>query len=253
MKQSIMKTNKIINIPLQFQLKKFMIVRHGESVWNHDNRFTGWTNIPLTTIGIQEAKNMAKSLEQNKLVPNIMFSSVLNRCMTTSNIIRKKLDIENVPFHTSWRLNEKHYGSLEGIPREKIRKIYGDKLTSLMRSNFYMKPLVLDENDDILKSNQEESFSVFKNCYFESVKYGESKEDVLNRLLPFYQNDILYHVNDNYLPLIVTHKHCIRVLFKHMLNLTDIEFDNFKILDNSIYIVSLDNELNYFKHEIIEY
>lgn len=251
-----MKMNQILKMPLQFELKKFMIVRHGESVWNHDNRFTGWTNIPLTNVGIKEAKHMAKSLEENKLVPNIMFSSVLNRCMTTSNIIRRKLDIEHVPFHTSWRLNEKHYGSLEGVPRENVRKKYGDKLTHLMRSNFYMKPLVLDKEDDVFDKKEEEeenSYSVFKNCYFESVKYGESKEDVLTRLLPYYENDILYHVNDNYLPLIVTHKHCIRVIFKHMLNLNDREFDTFTIQDNSIYIVSLDNELNYFKHEVLEY
>ena len=101
------------------------MVRHGESIWNKDSKFTGWTNIPLSDKGRTEANKISESLIYNNIIPNIIFSSVLNRAIDTSNIIKNGIN-NDIPILTSWRLNEKHYGTLEGIPRKYIRENYGE-------------------------------------------------------------------------------------------------------------------------------
>ena len=140
--------------------KKVVLIRHGESIWNQDSKFTGWTNIPLTEKGKKEAEIIASTLVENQIYPSILFTSALQRSIETSNIIRNTL-VENsmlqnaitetntnlsfVPIHTSWRLNEKHYGTLEGIPRQYIRELYGEKFTQMMRRSFNMKPPIVKD------------------------------------------------------------------------------------------------------------
>jgi 2,3-bisphosphoglycerate-dependent phosphoglycerate mutase len=245
--------NKSLSLTNIVFKKRFFIVRHGESIWNQDSKFTGWTNIPLTENGKKEASNVADVLKKNNLIPTIIFSSVLNRAIDTSNIIKKELN-KNIEIHTSWRLNEKHYGTLEGIPRNYIRDVYGDKFTKMMRSNFSMKPPIL-KNYDTNNSNTNNSnvYSIYKNCYLNKVKNGESKENVLERLLPYYENDILYTISENNTPLIVTHKHCARVLMKYLLKINDEEFENYELPNKKIIMVDLDDNLNYKTHSEISY
>ena len=222
-----------------------IIARHGESIWNQDSKFTGWTNIPLTDKGRMEAKKMAMVLKPYK--PSIIFTSVLQRSIETSTIIQQNLQessVPNIPIHTSWRLNEKHYGTLEGIPRKHIRDLYGDAFTQMMRSNFTMKPPILKVNDSFSQ------YPVYKNCYLESIKYGESKENVLSRLLPYYENDILYTLSEGHTPLILTHKHTARVLMKHLLQMNDEVFENYE-LPNKILVVNL-KDLKYVSHQELE-
>jgi 2,3-bisphosphoglycerate-dependent phosphoglycerate mutase len=240
----------IRKLNLSVNLKKILIVRHGESIWNQESKFTGWTNIPLTENGRNEAIKMGTKLLENKIYPNILFSSVLDRCVETSNIIRNVLTKElknDISVHTSWRLNEKHYGTLEGVPRNYIRNIYGDKFTQLMRKSFDMKPPILK---DYGKNNE---YPIYKNCYFNSIKNGESKENVLNRLLPYFENDILFTLSENKLPMIVTHKHTVRVLMKYLLKMNDEDFENYDIPDKSIIELSFDNDNNFIYNNIIKY
>jgi 2,3-bisphosphoglycerate-dependent phosphoglycerate mutase len=218
---------------------RIIIARHGESIWNQDSKFTGWTNIPLTDKGRMEAKKMANVLKSYN--PTIIFTSVLQRSIETSTIIQKEF---NIPIHTSWRLNEKHYGTLEGVPRKYIRDIYGDLFTQMMRSNFTMKP-------PILKNVLSNKYPVYRNCYLDSIKYGESKENVLDRLLPYYENDILYTLSEGQTPLILTHKHTARVLMKHLLQMNDEVFENYE-LPNKILVINL-LDLKYHSHEELDY
>lgn len=225
---------------------KVILIRHGKSIWNHDSKFTGWTNIPLTKEGKKEGVNIANIMKNNNIFPNVYFSSVLDRSVDTANIIKSNINIHST-IYTSWRLNEKHYGTLEGVPRHHIRKLYGIKFTRMMRNNFYMKPPVLKDLDSCKK------YKIFQNCYYNKIKYGESKENVLNRLLPYFENDILYSFKENKLPCVVTHKHCLRVLMKHYLQLSDEDFEEYNTPDNSIIIMYFDMNLNYKKHRFISY
>ena len=234
-------------------VKRVVLVRHGESIWNQESKFTGWTDIPLTENGKKEADIIATTLIKNKIYPTIIFSSVLHRCIETSNIIRSKLlesqnninNFKDFPIHTSWRLNEKHYGTLEGIPRQYIRDIYGDKFTQMMRRNFNMKPPII--KDYIINT----PYLIYRNCYFEKIKNGESKENVLDRLLPYFENDIMYTLTENRLPIIVTHKHTARVLMKHLLNINDENFENYDIPNKGMIILDFDSDNKFLNSSII--
>lgn len=225
----------------------FLLVRHGESIWNHDSKFTGWTNIPLTDKGRHEAYQIGQIMLYYKLFPNLIFTSVLQRAVESSNIIKTQLPLVNMPIYTSWRLNERHYGQLEGVPRKHIREIYGDKFTKMLRSNFYIRP---PTNINYNLSNE---YPIFKNCYYKKIMNGESKENVLERLLPYYENDILSSLLERNFPLIVTHKHTARVLMKHLLKINDADFEQYEIPSNKMLYISLDDNLNYQSHEEIPY
>jgi 2,3-bisphosphoglycerate-dependent phosphoglycerate mutase len=231
---------------------KFLIVRHGESIWNQSSKFTGWTNIPLTENGKQESKNIGHSLIMNNLIPDIMFTSVLDRAVNTANIIKKELNGTNddIVIHTSWRLNEKHYGTIEGLPRQVIRNKYGTPFTDLIRNDFFTKPPI---NNDYEHMKSIPRFKVYKNCYIDKLQFGESKQNVLERLLPYYENDILYTLSENKFPLIVTHKHCARVLMKHLLKISDADFQHYKLPEQKILLVCLKENLDYDKHFELEY
>lgn len=246
--------NKIIPIFNKNILSKnkIILIRHGESIWNIEKKFTGWTDIPLTHKGYIEAYKISEKLKELNLEPNIIFSSVLTRSIKTAEIIKNKIN-KDIQIHTSWRLNEKHYGQLEGVPRKFITELFGANYLKIMRNNFRMKPPLInydDKNNDV-KNIQ---YKIYRNCYYNTIKNGESKEDVLLRLLPYYQNDILYHLEEeNKIPLIVSHKHTIRVLMKHLLNMSDNDFENYLLKDKSIIIVNLDEKLRYLNHLNINY
>ncbi|MAB07611.1 MAG: hypothetical protein CML50_16545 [Rhodobacteraceae bacterium] len=176
-----------------------------------------------------------------------MFSSVLNRSFETSEIIRKQIGSDSM-IYTSWRLNEKHYGNLEGISRQYIRDEYGEKFTNMMRSNFYMKPPYIVRDDSIVME-----YPVFRNCYFDSIKNGESKENVLQRLLPYFQNDILSSFDQGKFPIVVTHKHCMRVLMKYYLQLSDEVFETYKIPSKHIVQMNFDKNYKLLEHKFIPF
>lgn len=223
---------------------RFLLMRHGESIWNHDSKFTGWTNIPLSEKGIIEAKNIATIIKKNNLIPNMIFTSVMDRTIETSNIIKNDLQDKTILTQTSWRLNEKHYGTLEGIPRNYIRDVYGDMFVKMMRNNFYMKPPIVKNYN----MNKHHNYPVYRNCYFNKIKNGESKENVLERLLPYYENDILYTLTENKFPLIITHKHTARVLMKHLLQIKDDDFENYQYPEKKILLINLNDNLTYSNH-----
>ena len=206
----------------------------------------------MTENGKQESQNMGRSLIMNNLIPDIMFTSVLDRAVNTANIIKKELNGTNddIVIHTSWRLNEKHYGTIEGLPRQVIRNKYGNPFTDLIRNDFFTKPPIINDYDHMKSIPR---FKVYKNCYIDKLQFGESKQNVLERLLPYYENDILYTLSENKFPLIVTHKHCARVLMKHLLKISDADFQHYKLPEQKILLVCLKENLDYDKHFELEY
>ena len=227
----------------------FLMTRHGESIWNQDSRFTGWTDIPLTERGREESRRIAHSLIYHRVFPTIMYTSTLQRAIDTSNIIKKEMNRE-IPVYTSWRLNERHYGKLEGVPRQHVRVNYGEKYTKMLRCNFHIKP---PTDIDYVSLNENE-YPIFRNCYYKRIKNGESKEDVLARMLPYYENDILYSMTkDNNIPLIVTHKHTARALMKHLLKISDHDFEKYEIPSKKLFYIVLDEFMEYKEHEEFSY
>ena len=225
------------------------MVRHGESIWNLDSKFTGWTDIPLTKNGVKEAQKIGEVLCENNIYPTILFSSSLKRAIDTANIIKEGFDKNQASGpYTSWRLNEKHYGTLEGIPRQKIRDEYGDKFTKMMRKSYYMTPPIINIPQDEI-----DKYPIFKNCYYNSISLGESKENVLKRLLPYFENDIMYKLTENETPLIVTHKHCARVLMKYLLKISDVDFETYELPEKTIIQLEFDYNMVFNDYQTFKY
>lgn len=222
-------------------MRRLLIVRHGQSVWNMDSKFTGWTNIPLTEKGEQEAKSMAQVLNTYKWTPKVIFTSALERSVKTCNIIKQEAFKYDVPTLTTWRLNEKHYGQLEGIEREYIRELFGKEFTKKMRTNYHMLPPTLRE----LPSRIVYKYPVYRNQYYESISNGESKEDVFKRVIPYYIRFIEPAVSKGDTPLIVTHKHTARVIMKYIQNMNDDEFESYNIPNNKIMSIIFDESMKF--------
>tara|TARA_B100000886_G_scaffold325446_1_gene271008 strand:+ start:9329 stop:10060 length:732 start_codon:yes stop_codon:yes gene_type:complete len=230
--------------------RRLLIVRHGQSIWNLESKFTGWTNIPLNKKGKIDAFNMAKTLNHYSMNPSIIYSSIMERAINTSEIINKNLEKE-VAINTDWRLNEKHYGTLEGVEREYIRNKYGVEFTKKMRSNYTMMPPVID-------NTIEKQYQVVDMCndskeYFEKIKYGESKKDVYNRTIPFYLEKIVPLVKQNEFPLLVTHKHTARVLMKYLHNINDKDFEKYKLPEDKIIYLELDDNFKETNYKLLDF
>ena len=230
--------------------RRLLIVRHGQSIWNMDSKFTGWTNIPLTEKGEKEASNIASVLHKYQIFPNVIFTSSLDRAIKTSNIIKKQLYDYDVPTLASWRLNEKHYGNLEGVEREFIREAFGVEYTKKMRSNYTMLPPSIRE----IPSNMKNNYKVYKNQYYDTIAdSGESKKHVYERVVPYYKNYIEPCIIKNDSPIIVTHKHTARVLMKYLKNIDDETFENYNIPSNKIISIIFDENMNLSSENFFSY
>ena len=225
---------------------RFMMMRHGESIWNKNSTFTGWTDIHLTQNGKMEAFNAAQKLKHLNINPSVIHTSSLYRAINTSEIINKHF---HVPIYTSWRLNEKHYGTLEGLPREYIREKFGKEFTEKMRNDFTMfTPLV----EKI--SKEKNKYKLHTNQYLiDKIKTGESKQCVYNRLIPYWNDLIFPSILKNQFPLIITHKHTGRALMKKILDLDDVEFEKYKFPDKKILCVSIDENGKSINTQLLDY
>ena len=230
--------------------RRLLIVRHGQSIWNLESKFTGWTNIPLNKTGKKDASNIAKTLNFYSINPSIIYSSIMERAINTSEIINKNLEKE-VAINTDWRLNEKHYGTLEGVEREYIRNKYGVEFTKKMRSNYTMMPPVIDKTI----KNQYQFVDMCNDSkeYFEKIKNGESKKDVYNRTIPFYLEKIVPLLKQNELPLLVTHKHTARVLMKYLHDINDKDFEKYKLPEDKIIYLELDDNFKEKDYKLLDF
>lgn len=225
---------------------RFMMMRHGESIWNKNSTFTGWTDIHLTQNGKMEAFNAAEKLKYLNINPSVIYTSSLYRAINTSEIINKNF---HVPIYKTWRLNEKHYGSLEGLPREYIREKFGKEYTEKMRNDFTMFPPFVNKISD-----ERHKYKLHTNYYLQDkLESGESKKCVYNRLIPYWENLIFPSILKNEIPLIVTHKHTGRALMKKLLNLDDKEFESYKFPDKKILCVSLNEIGESIDTQLIDY
>tara|TARA_Y100000992_G_scaffold300489_1_gene269254 strand:+ start:3171 stop:3878 length:708 start_codon:yes stop_codon:yes gene_type:complete len=230
-------------------MRRLLIARHGQSIWNQESKFTGWTNIPLNRAGKIEAISMGRMLNYYRLAPTIIYSSIMYRAVDTSSLINSELN-NKAEMRSDWRLNEKHYGTLEGVERSFIRTQFGEEYTKKMRADFTMMP-------PIISKRVNNSYNIVNMCndankYFEKIQNGESKKDVYNRAIPFYLEKIVPTI-DNDFPLIVTHKHTARVLMKHILNINDVDFEKYKLPENKIIYIELDENMKEKDSKLLDY
>ena len=162
---------------------KLVLLRHGQSAWNKTNQFTGWVDVPLTEQGVEEAKNGGRLLKEKNVLPDIVFTSMLRRAINTANVALDEADRLWIPVKRSWRLNERHYGALQGKNKTEIRQEYGDEKFMLWRRSYATPPPEIDPNDEYAQNNDPRYTG-------DPVPEAECLADVVKRVEPYFKSDI---------------------------------------------------------------
>lgn len=203
-------------------MPELVLVRHGQSLWNAENRFTGWEDIDLSSKGEEEAKKAGQILIKNNFHFDCTYTSILKRAIRSLWIILKELDEVFLPTCKSWRLNERHYGKLQGLNKEDTALKYGkDQVHSWRRSYSLSPPLMGDE--DLKKLSQKKIFQNIK------VPKGESLEQTSKRVLPLWDESILPALEKNKNILIVAHGNSLRALIKHIKKIDEKEIVSLEV------------------------
>lgn len=228
-------------------MKKLILVRHGESEWNKANLFTGWTDVGLSKKGVQEAYEAGKALKENGFAPEICFTSYLKRAIKTLNNILDAMDMDYLPVEKSWRLNEKHYGALQGLNKKETVEKYGEEQVLLWRRGFDVQSPILEENDERAPSFDPR----YKGIDKKDLPLTESLQDCIDRLMPYFQNNILKAFETHDEVIVVAHGNSLRGIVKTLKGMSDDEIIAFNIPTGIPYVFYLNEKLELVKDEFI--
>ncbi|MDC3013382.1 2,3-bisphosphoglycerate-dependent phosphoglycerate mutase [Candidatus Marinimicrobia bacterium] len=225
---------------------KLILLRHGESKWNLENRFTGWTDVPLTSKGVKEASFSGKQLLKKNVKIVSVYTSLLKRAIETANIVSEiiKYPKQNIKF--DWRLNERHYGALQGLNKSETAIKYGEDKVLLWRRSYDVPPPALDENDE----RHPKFDKTFQNIQSNLPK-SESLKNVLERLNPFLKDYFNFIKNNKGDHLVVAHSNSLRAIIKILDNLSKEEIISVNIPTGVPLIYTFDNDLNVIDKEYL--
>lgn len=194
-----------------------VIIRHGESEYNKDNLFTGWRDVGLSKRGVREARRTGKLLRQDKFTFDVTFTSVLQRAIQTLWLVLREMDLMWIPEHKNWRLNERHYGSLQGSDKIMAVQRFGEVQVQQWRRGFDVRPPLADlDSPDYPKFDPR-----YKDLTENELPRGESLKDVMDRVLPYWESEIAPEIKQGKKILIVAHGNSLRALVKHIQGISD--------------------------------
>ncbi len=222
---------------------KLVLLRHGESVWNKENRFTGWTDVGLSEKGIHEAKEAGRILKKQGYVFDIAFCSVLKRAVQTLKIVLKEMGLD-IPIIYSWRLNERHYGALQGLNKAETAKKVGEKQVYLWRRSYDVRPPALDKTDPRYPGND----PLYKDLDEHDIPVAECLKDTVERVLPFWHETIAPELKNNKKAIISAHGNSLRALVKYLDNIPDKDIPGLNIPTGVPLIYELDSGLRPVRH-----
>jgi 2,3-bisphosphoglycerate-dependent phosphoglycerate mutase len=223
---------------------ELILLRHGESLWNREGRFTGWTDVDLSPRGIEEAHRAATLLGDGGYTFRVAWTSVLKRAIRTLWIVMDDLDLMYVPVHRSWRLNEKSYGALQGLDKQETAREYGAEQVHLWRRAYDVRPPPLPWDDQ-----RHPRFDPrYADLDPESLPATESLHDTLERVLPCWESQIAADLGQGLPVLIVAHGNSLRALIKHLDGIPDDEIADLNIPTGYPLIYELDSDLNVIRH-----
>ena len=198
-------------------MKTLVLIRHGESTWNRENRFTGWVDVGLTDRGVQEAVQAARALSENGYAFDVAYTSVLKRAIKTLWIVMEEMDLMWIPVHRSWRLNERHYGALQGLNKTETAERFGLEQVMIWRRSYDIPPPLLAKEDERYPAKDPRYASLQP----EQIPLTESLKDVVARLLPYWHESIAPAIQEGKRVLIAAHGNSLRALIKFLDKLSD--------------------------------
>ena len=222
---------------------KLLLLRHGESIWNRDNLFTGWTDVDLSATGIKQIKEAGKILKKAGFTFDISFASMLKRSIRSLWIILDILDLMSIPDKKSWRLNERFYGALQGLNKTETTKKYGELQVLKWRRSYEINPPKVNMNDSRYPGND----SKYSFLNQKDMPTSESLKDTVNRILPYWYETIAPNIKSGKKVLLVGHGNSIRALVKHFDNITSSEIAKVNIPLGIPLVYELSKELKPLK------
>ena len=226
---------------------KLVIVRHGQSIWNLENKFTGWTDVGLSEQGINEAKNAGDLLKNKGYTFDIAYTSVLKRANDTLYYILDKLEERNIPIYYDYRLNERHYGALQGLNKDDTRKKYGDEQVKIWRRSADVRPPELTIEDKRYPGNDPK----YNNLSKDKLPLTENLMDTIDRVIECWNEEIMPKLKSGKKIIIVAHGNSLRGLIKYLDNLSKEEVINLEIETGKPICYELDDNLKPIKHYYI--
>jgi 2,3-bisphosphoglycerate-dependent phosphoglycerate mutase len=223
---------------------KLVLLRHGESNWNKENRFTGWTDVELSDQGIQEAKNAGKVLKSEGFTFDMAFTSVLKRAIRTLWITLDELDLMWIPVERSWRLNERHYGSLQGLNKAETAAKFGDEQVHIWRRSYDIQPPALEKDDPRFPGKDPK----YKDLTEGELPLTECLKDTVNRFVPYWEKTIEPLVKSGKKVIIAAHGNSLRALVKYLDNIPEEEIVGLNIPTGVPLVYELDENMHPLKH-----
>jgi 2,3-bisphosphoglycerate-dependent phosphoglycerate mutase len=224
-------------------MKKLVLLRHGESTWNRENRFTGWTDVDLSGQGIQEAKKAGEVLKKEGFIFDLAFTSVLKRAIRTLWLTLDEMDLMWIPVYNSWRLNERHYGALQGLNKSETAAKYGDDQVLIWRRSYDVPPMALDKDDPRFPGNDPR----YKDLKPREIPLTECLKDTVERFLPYWHKTIAPAVKSGKRVIIAAHGNSLRALVKYLDNISDDKIVNLNIPTAMPLVYELEDNLKPIK------
>jgi 2,3-bisphosphoglycerate-dependent phosphoglycerate mutase len=223
---------------------KLVLLRHGESVWNKENLFTGWTDVDLSEKGVEEAHNAGNLMREAGFVFDIAYTSVLKRAIRTLWISLDEMDQMWIPVINTWRLNERHYGALQGYNKAQTAAEYGDEQVRLWRRSYDVPPPSLEESDKRYPGHDPR----YKDLVKTDIPKAECLKDTVNRFLPFWHETVVPTLKSGKRVIIAAHGNSLRALVKYLDNIPDDEIVGLNIPTGVPLVYELDDNLKPIKH-----
>jgi len=223
---------------------KIVLLRHGESDWNRENRFTGWTDVDLSEKGIEEAKNAGQLLKQGGYSFDIAYTSVLKRAIKTLYMVQEELDAHWLPVVRTWRLNERHYGALQGLNKAETAKEFGDDQVAIWRRSYDISPPALTKDDPRFPGHDPR----YKDISPSDLPLTECLKDTVARFMPFWTNEIAPQVKAGKNVLIAAHGNSLRALVKYLDNISESEIVGLNIPTGVPLVYELTSDLKPIKN-----
>ena len=222
-------------------MHKLVLLRHGESIWNRENRFTGWVDVDLSAVGVEEARTAGRVLKNEGFRFDLAFTSVLKRAIRTLWIALDELDQMWIPEEKNWRLNERHYGALQGLNKAEMAAKFGEEQVLIWRRSYDTPPPPMDPNDPRYESNDPRYAGI-------EVPRSESLKDTVARVIPYWNSAIAPAVRAGRRIIIGAHGNSLRALIKHLDNISDDRIVKENVPTGIPLVYELDKDLKPIRH-----
>jgi 2,3-bisphosphoglycerate-dependent phosphoglycerate mutase len=223
---------------------RIVLIRHGQSTWNKENRFTGWTDVDLTEQGMREAREGGMVLKQEGYTFDVAFTSVLKRAIRTLWIVLDQMDLMWIPIVNSWRLNERHYGALQGLNKAEMAQKYGEEQVHIWRRSYDVQPPALETTDERYPGKDPK----YKSLDPKDVPVTECLKDTVARFLPYWHESIVPELRRGRKVVISAHGNSLRALVKYLDNISDEEIPHLNIPTGVPLVYELGDDLKPQKH-----